>query len=246
MVRLNKGERLDYLFDKELQVIQSHDVFSFSIDAVLLAKFTYVPIQKGKIVDLCTGNGVIPLVLSRRSRAAITGVEIQERLYDMAVRSVAINNLEDQLSIIHGDLKDMPAQLGHGQYDLLTCNPPYFETSEVEELNVNRHYAIARHEIMCSLDDVIRVSSQLVKQKGKVALVHRPERLADLITTMRSYRIEPKRVQMIYPKRGKEANIVLIEGIKDGQAGMKVLPSLIVYGEDNQYTETFKEIYYGK
>lgn len=129
MVELKQDERLDYLLaEKDMRIIQSPNVFAFSLDAVLLSKFAYVPIKKGKILDLCTGNGVIPLLLSRRTRATITGVELQERIYDMAVRSVAVNGLQDQIEIIQGDLKDMPETLGHGKFDVVTCNPPYFPT----------------------------------------------------------------------------------------------------------------------
>ncbi|MCM3006892.1 tRNA1(Val) (adenine(37)-N6)-methyltransferase [Priestia koreensis] len=246
MVYLYEDERLDYLLAEEnLRIIQSPSVFSFSLDAVLLARFAYVPVRKGNIVDLCTGNGVVPLFLSTRSKAAITGVEIQERLWGMATRSVAYNGLENQLTMIHDDLKNAPERLGYGKFDVVTCNPPYFPTPKKEEQNLNEHYAIARHEIHCTLEDVIRVSSQLVKQSGKVALVHRPGRLLDIVTLMRKYRIEPKRLQFIYPKENKEANTILIEGIKDGQPDLKVLPPLVVYNENNEYTKEVKQILYG-
>ncbi|MDT2048759.1 SAM-dependent methyltransferase [Priestia aryabhattai] len=246
MVQLYEDERLDYLLaDESMRIIQSHSVFSFSLDAVLLSNFAYVPIKKGNIIDLCTGNGVIPLFLSKRTNAKITGVEIQERLSSMATRSVDYNNLSNQINVVLGDLKDMPQKLGHGKYDVVTCNPPYFPTPKVDEQNKNEHYAIARHEIHCNLEDVIRVSSQLVKQGGKVSLVHRPGRLVDIITLMRAYRLEPKRLQFIYPKKNKEANTILIEGIKDGNADLKILPPLVVYKEDNEYTNELKEILYG-
>src|SRR5699024_10371730 len=163
MVSLIGDERLDYLLAEELRIIQSPTVFSFSLDAVLLANFSYVPIQKGKIIDLCSGNGVIPLLLSTRTKANITGVEIQGRLYGMATRSIEYNELNQQITMIHGDIKEMPAQLGYDQYDIVTCNPPYFQSATTEIMNENEHLAIARHEILCNLDDVIRVSSQLLR-----------------------------------------------------------------------------------
>jgi tRNA1(Val) A37 N6-methylase TrmN6 len=246
MERLYDDERLDYLLGEELRIIQSPSVFSFSLDAVLLAKFAYMPISKGKILDLCTGNAVIPLLLSTRTKAQITGVEIQERLYKMGIRSVAYNKLEERINLVHGDLKEMPQTLGFHQYDVVTCNPPYFEVSQTSEKNPNEHLAIARHEIMCTLEDVVRVSSQLVKQGGKIAFVHRPERLLDIVTLMREYKIEPKRVQLVYPKRNKEANTLLIEGIKDGNKGLKVLPPLVVYEENNEYTKELQHILYGE
>jgi len=245
MVQLLHDERLHHLLAEYLRIIQSPSVFAFSLDTVLLARFVYVPIQKGKIIDLCTGNGVIPLLLSRRSKAEITGVEIQERIYDMARRSIQYNELSNQLSVIHGDIKDMPEKLGHGKYDVVTCNPPYFPTPNPDEINKNEHLAIARHEIYCTLEDCIRVSSQLVRQGGKVAFVHRPGRLMDILTLMRQYRIEPKRLQFIHPRFGKEANTILVEGIKDGNADLKILPPLYVYDESNEYTKEIRTILYG-
>lgn len=244
-MELKGDERLDYLLAEKLRIIQSPTVFSFSLDAVLLARFAYMPIQKGKIIDLCSGNGVIPLFLSARTKGQIIGVEIQERLYDMALRSVEYNQLTNQINMIHGDIKDMPDRLGFGSFDVVTCNPPYFVTDNQSEQNENEHLAIARHEIHCTLEDAIRTSSQLVRQGGKVAFVHRPGRLLDMVTLMRAYRLEPKRIQLVYPKQGKEANILLVEAIKDGRADLKVLPPLIVYKENNEYTDEVKEILYG-
>ncbi|GER71679.1 hypothetical protein BpJC7_29820 [Weizmannia acidilactici] len=246
MVKLLGDERLDYLLAENLRIVQSPSVFAFSLDAVLLSKFAYLPIQKGKVLDLCTGNGVIPLLLSTRTKAEITGVEIQERLYDMATRSIAYNGLEGQIRLIHGDLKDMPAVLGYGKFDVVTCNPPYFPSQTKAIQNENEHLAIARHEIYCTLEDVVRVSSQMLKQGGKAAFVHRPGRLVDLITLMKKYRLEPKRLRLVYPKAGKEANTILMEGIKDGKPDLKILPPLVVYKENNEYTEEVEEILYGK
>jgi tRNA1(Val) A37 N6-methylase TrmN6 len=148
--------------------------------------------------------------------------------------------------MIHGDIKEMPKQLGYGKFDVITCNPPYFITPKKEEINLNEHLAIARHEIHCTLEDAVKVSSQLVKQGGKVAFVHRPGRFIDLITLMRMYRLEPKRIQFIYPKAGKEANTVLVEAIKDGNPDLKILPPLIVYNEKDEYTPELREILYGE
>jgi len=245
LVQLVGDERLDYLLAEKLKIIQSPTVFSFSLDAVLLANFATIPIAKGKIVDLCSGNGVIPLFLSLRTRASITGVEIQERLYDMACRSVVYNNLEEKIKMVNGDIKDAPTQLGFEKYDVVTCNPPYFQTDTVEERNINEHLAIARHEILCTLEDAIRSASQLAKQGGKVSFVHRPGRLLDIITLMRAYRLEPKRIRFVYPKEGKEANILLVEGIKDGKPDLKILPPLYVYKGLNEYTEEMSRILYG-
>lgn len=245
MIDLYGDERLDYLLAENLRIIQSPSVFAFSLDAVLLARFAYLPIQKGKVIDLCTGNGVVPLLLSNKTKADITGVEIQERLYEMAARSIAYNGLEERLKMIHGDLKDMPELLGHGKFDVVTCNPPYFLSPSKDVINENEHLAIARHEILCTLEDVIRVSSQLLRQGGKAAFVHRPERLMDILTLMRQYRLEPKKLRFVYPKAGKEANTILVEGSKNGNSGLKTLPPLFVYDHNGEYTTEVREILYG-
>ncbi|RSK25468.1 tRNA1(Val) (adenine(37)-N6)-methyltransferase [Bacillus sp. HMF5848] len=245
MIELKGDERLDYLLAEDLRIIQSPSVFAFSLDAVLLARFAYVPLQRGKIIDLCTGNGVVPLLLSTRTKVDIIGVEIQERLYDMAQRSIEYNNLQERIRYIHDDLNNMPSVLGQEKYDVVTCNPPYFATPKRDEINENEHLAIARHEIYCTLEDVVRVSSQLLKQGGKAAFVHRPGRLLDIVQYMRKYRLEPKRLQFVYPKQGKDANTILIEGMKDGKADLKVLPPLFVYDNNNEYTPDVRRILYG-
>ncbi|NPC94929.1 tRNA1(Val) (adenine(37)-N6)-methyltransferase [Bacillus sp. WMMC1349] len=245
MIQLRDDERLDDVLAEDLKIVQSPTVFAFSLDAVLLSKFTYVPIQKGNIIDLCTGNGIVPLLLSTRSKATITGVEIQERLYDMAQRSVAYNCLEQQIQFIKDDLKHMPKVLGYHKADVVTCNPPYFKTPQKTEQNLNEHLAIARHEIYCTLEDVVQVSSQLLKQGGKMALVHRPGRLLEIFELMREYQIEPKRVQFVYPKHDKEANTILVEGIKNGRPDLKILPPLFVYDKNSQYTKEIRKILYG-
>ncbi|MBU8881432.1 tRNA1(Val) (adenine(37)-N6)-methyltransferase [Bacillus sp. FJAT-29790] len=243
---LKGDERLDYLLAEELRIIQSPSVFSFSLDAVLLARFVYMPVQKGNVIDLCSGNGVIPLFLSARTKGSITGVEIQERLFDMAERSIEYNQLQNRLHMIHGDIKEMPKKLGYGKFDVVTCNPPYFPTPSSEEINENEHLAIARHEILCTLEDAIKAASQLVRQGGKVAFVHRPGRFLDIMTLMRKYNLEPKKIQFVYPKARKEANTLLIEATKYGNPDLKILPPLIVYNEGNEYTQEIKEILYGK
>lgn len=246
MVLLKGDERLDYLLAEDLRIIQSPSVFSFSLDAVLLARFVYVPIQKGNLIDLCSGNGVIPLFLSARTKGNIIGVEIQERLFDMAQRSINYNQLDKRISMIHGDIKEMPKRLGYGKFDVVTCNPPYFPTPSPEEMNENEHLAIARHEILCTLEDAIKAASDLVRQGGKVAFVHRPGRFLDIMTLMRKYKLEPKKVQFVYPKQGKEANTLLIEATKHGNPDLKILPPLFVYDQQNEYTREIKEILYGK
>jgi tRNA1(Val) A37 N6-methylase TrmN6 len=243
-VEMKPGERVDDLLTHELKIIQSDEVFSFSMDAVLLSRFCTAP-ASGRIVDLCTGNGVIPLLLTTRSRAHITGVEIQERLADMAARNAVLNQLEERIRIVQGDLKEAHLTLGHGGHDLVTVNPPYLPVVAGEQ-NLNQHIAAARHELYCTLEDVVLACSRLVKAGGKVAMVHRPGRLVDILTIMRKYRLEPKRLRFVHPREGAEANMVLIEAIRDGKPDLRLLPPLIVYKNQAEYCDELLEIYYGK
>ncbi|AQQ51703.1 tRNA1(Val) (adenine(37)-N6)-methyltransferase [Planococcus lenghuensis] len=243
---LKQDERLDYLLAEELRIIQSPSVFSFSLDAVLLARFASIPFKRGTIIDLCTGNGAIPLFLSARSESRIIGVELQERLADMATRSVTYNQLDQQIDIIRGDVKEAPSLLGYEKFDTVTCNPPYFPAHELSDRNISEYHAIARHELHLTLDEAVCAASQLLKQRGKAAFVHRADRLMDMLEAMRRNRLEPKRLRLVHPKAGKEANTLLIEGTKDGKAALKILPPLIVYNADNEYTEEVRELLYGK
>lgn len=247
MVKLFEDERLDRLYaEGEMKIIQSSSVFSFSLDAVLLAHFAKVPRKKGKILDLCTGNGVIPLMLAKKSKAKIIGVDIQGRLVDMAQRSVTYNQLDEQITIFHEDLKNLQPLLGQGQFDAITCNPPYFPTKTEHERNQNRFLMIARHEIYCTLEDVLKACKLHVRPGGKVTLVHRPGRLIDIITLSREYQLEPKRIQFVHPKEGKEANMLLIECIRDGKPDVKILPPFYVYEANGTYTKEAKAVIYGR
>jgi tRNA1(Val) A37 N6-methylase TrmN6 len=237
-------ERIDDLMTHQLKIIQSDDVFSFSLDAVLLARFCTVP-NRGKIIDLCTGNAVIPLLLSTRSNAVIYGLEIQERLADMARRSIALNQLEAQIKIDHGDLKQAHERYGYGQFDLVTVNPPYLPI-EAGVQNLNAHFAAARHEIHCNLVEVVSACAKLVRAGGKVAMVHRPSRLTDIMVLMREYRLEPKRIRFVHPRIDEEANMVLIEAIKDGKPEVRLLPPVIAFKNKTDYSDELMQIFYGK
>ncbi|MNH91684.1 tRNA1(Val) (adenine(37)-N6)-methyltransferase [compost metagenome] len=236
-------ERVDDLLTHDLHIIQSDEVFSFSMDAVLLARFASVP-KYGRVLDLCTGNGVVPLLLTTRTEAQIEGVEIQERLADMADRSVRMNGLEDRIKIRLGDLRDLVSETGHGAYDAITVNPPYMPL-RAGEIKLNTHQAIARHEIHCSLEEVIQASMRLLRNGGKVTMVHKPQRLGEIISLLRQYRLEPKLIRFVHPRKHMEANIVLIEALRDGKPDMRILPPLIVYQEDGQYCPEIMDIYYG-
>lgn len=238
------GERIDDLLTYELKIIQSSDVFSFSLDAVLLARFAGVP-PRGRVLDLCTGNGVVPLLLTTRTNAAIDGVEIQPRLADMAERSVKLNGLEERIRILEADLKTLGLKDGESPYDAVTVNPPYMpvHTGDHKE---NPHQAMARHEIGCTLEDVAAAASRLVRRGGRVSMVHRPTRLAEIIDALRRHRLEPKRIRFVHPRIGAEANMVLIDAMKEGRPEVRTLPPLIVYGgEGRTYTQELLDVFYG-
>ncbi|XEC97786.1 tRNA1(Val) (adenine(37)-N6)-methyltransferase [Paenibacillus tarimensis] len=241
---LQPGERIDDLLTHDLRIIQSEEVFSFSMDAVLLARFVSLP-QRGRLLDLCTGNGVIPLLMTTRTKALIDGVEIQPRLADMAKRSVMMNGLSEKIAIMEGDLRTFHMTKGYGVYDVVTVNPPYMPANTGDK-NVNEYVAIARHEIYCTLEEVTAACSRLVRTGGRVAMVHRPGRLADLIDAMRRVRLEPKRVRFVHPYADREANMVLIEAIRDGKPDLRLLPPLIVYNEQMEYSMEVMDIYYGQ
>lgn len=245
-VHLYPNERIDQLYADAIQIIQSSEVFSFSLDAVLLANFPQLP-KKGQIVDLCAGNGAVSLFMSQKTPATITQVELQTRLCDMAKRSVQLNQKENQIKVIQADLKDAPKLIGHDCIDLIVCNPPYFKDLPTNHKNPNPHLAIARHEIHTNLETVIQTSAKLLKMNGRLALVHRPERFLEIIEVMQKYHIMPKRIQFVYPKADRPANILLIEGILHGkQDGLKILPPIYTYDENNQYSPMVQRMLYGE
>lgn len=241
---LHPSERLDDLLTHDLQIIQSDEVFSFSMDAVLLARFAGIP-KRGKILDICTGNGVIPILLTTRTKASIDAVEIQPRLAEMARRSVQLNQLDEQIQIYEGDVRNFAEQIGYGKYDAITVNPPYMPLNG-SDIKLSIHQATARHELNGTLEDMIKACMHLVRTGGKVSMVHKPQRIGEIITLMRKYRLEPKRIRMVHPRIDKEANMVLIEALRDGKPDVRMLPPLIVYNEEGQYCEEIMNIYYGE
>ena len=242
---LKPSERIDDLVTQNLKIIQSGDVFRFSLDAVLLARFCTVP-AAGRIADLCSGNGVIPLLLTTRTGAHITGVEIQERLWDMAVRSAKLNGLEDRVAFVCRDLREWAMERAqHQAFDLVTVNPPWMPVP-AGDLNMNEHRAIARHEVMGTLEDIVAAAARIVRSGGRVAMIHRPGRFADIVTLMRRFRLEPKRVRFVHPRSDADANMVLVEAVRDGKPDMRLLPPLIVYNENREYTTELLEVFYGR
>ena len=243
---LKEGERIDQLFSTDVKIIQNREVFSYSIDSVLLSRFPKIP-SRGLIVDLCSGNGAVGLFASTRTKAPIIEVEIQERLADMAERSIQLNDLGEQVQMINDDLKNLLNHVPRTGVDLILCNPPYFKVSETSKKNLSEHYLLARHEITTNLEEICDTARHALKSNGRLALVHRPDRFLDIIDTLRQYNLAPKRIQFVYPKVGKDANLLLVEAIKDGSTdGLKILPPLFVHKENGDYTDEIFEIYYGK
>ena len=244
---LKNGERIDQLFSTDVKIIQNKEVFSYSIDSVLLSRFPKIP-KKGLIVDLCSGNGAVGLFASTRTEAPITLVELQERLADMAQRSIELNELTDRMSVINDNLNQALNHLHTSSTDLIFCNPPYFKVDSTDShLNESQHYTLARHELTTNLDEIFEISKKLLKTNGHIAMVHRPERFLEIVDKMRANNLQPKWIQFVYPKANQPANILLIDAIKDGKEGGEIfLPPLIVHNDDGTYTDEIDEIYYGK
>ena len=231
----------DLLGYEGLKIYQNPEMFSFSIDSMILGYFATINKKTNKIIDLCTGNAPIPLYLTLRTKAHITGIEIQKKVYELAVKSVKINNKENDITLLNEDLKGVSERLNQ-KFDLVTCNPPYFKYIESSNINKSEYKTIARHEVLVTLEDCILEASKLLNTGGYFAMVHRPDRLVEIFEVMKKYKIEPKRLQFIYPKVDSEPNHILIEGIKDGKEGLKVLKPLIVY-ENGKWSKEILEIY---
>lgn len=241
-VKLKENERIDDLERNDLKIIQDPDRFCFGMDAVLLSGF--VKVKAGsKVLDMGTGTGIIPILLSAKTEASyIAALEIQEESADMARRSVLLNNLSDKINIVTGDIKEASSLFEKASFDAVTCNPPYM-IGEHGLKNPDDAMAIARHEVLCTFDDVARESSKLLKSGGKLFLVHRPFRLAEIFDTLMKYKLEPKRMQLVYPFVDKEPNMVLIEAVRSGKSRMTVEKPLIIYKQPGVYTEDIINIY---
>ena len=227
---LMENERLDDLQRNGLKIIQKTDGFCFGMDAVLLSGFASVKPGE-RALDLGTGTGIIPLLLSAKTKGDhFTGLEIQTEIMKMAQRSVALNGLEKKIDIIQGDIKEASRIFGAASFDVVTTNPPYM-TAQHGLTNLHEAKTIARHEVLCNLEDIIRESARLLVPGGRFYMVHRPFRLAEIISLMVQYRIEPKRMRLVYPYVDREPNMVLIEGLRGGKSRMTVEKPLIVYKE---------------
>lgn len=244
---LKAGERLDGLPSQGVSIIQNPDMFSYSLDAVLLAYFAN-PNKKGRglTVDLGAGTGAVGLFYAKKVTGEVRLVEIQEDLAKMAARSVVLNDMDDRVSVVHSDMKDVFGQVKPGSVDTVLCNPPYFPVKETTKQNEDEHYQIARHEVAIDLPALAQVANKLLKNKGKFFMVHRPERLGDIFAALSDRGLEVKHVQFVYGKADREANMVLVEAIKQGRpGGVKILPPIVAYTDQNDYTKQVEEILYG-
>ena len=241
-IELKENERLDDLQRNGLQIIQKTDGFCFGMDAVLLSGFASVKPGE-RALDLGTGTGIIPLLLSAKTKGDhFTGLEIQTEIMKMAQRSVALNGLEKKIDIIQGDIKEASRIFGAASFDVVTSNPPYMNDAHGLK-NPGDVKAISRHEVLCTLEDVVREGTKALKPGGRFYMVHRPHRLAEIITVMRQYKLEPKRMKFVHPFADKDANMVLIEAVRGGGAWLKLEPPVIVYKEPGVYTDEIYEIY---
>jgi methyltransferase (ubiE/COQ5 family) len=224
-------------------IFQDDEAFLFSLDSVILANFVSIRLTDKNIVDLCSGNAPIPMLLSFRTKANILGVELQKYIYDLGYESIISNKMDKQISFVNYDIKNLVDEKYEGKYDVVTCNPPYFKYKEGSLINQNKNKMIARHEVCTNLEEVIKISSYILKTNGTMALVHRPERLMEILFLMRKYNIEPKKMRFVYPKEDRDANMVLIEGSKNGKIGLRMLAPLIIYNNNGDYTEEVRKMF---
>lgn len=227
----------DLVYFDNLKIVQNKKYFNFSLDSILLPNFVELTPNVKKIIDFCTGNAPVPLVLSTMTDSNIIGIEVQKEIYDLALESVKINNLENRIKIINDDVNNLFNLYETDSFDLITCNPPYFKYSEESLVNEENIKTIARHEKLLKLEDIFRVAKKLLKNGASICMVHRTDRLIEIINEMQKNNIEPKRIRFIYPKCGSDSNLVLIEGKKNGKTGLKLLSPLIVHNEDGSYTD---------
>lgn len=239
---MNDDERIDDLQRDGYRIIQNKNSFCFGMDAVLLSSFAKAE-EGERVLDLGTGNGVIPILMQAKNPGAFfAGLEIQEVSADLAKRSVEINGISEYVNIVQGDIKEASAIFGGASFNVVTTNPPYMNENH-GIVNPDSAKAIARHELLCTLEDVVREASKCLKMRGRFYMVHRPQRLVEIFDTMTRYHLEPKRMRMVHPHADKEANMVLIEAVKGGRTLLRTEQPLIVYNDDGTYTQKLLEMY---
>lgn len=225
-----------------LKIVQNSNYFNFSLESVMIPRFCVLK-NNMKIIDFCTGNAPIPMILSTLIDSNIIGVELQKEIYNLAVQSIKINNLEDRITLLNMNVLDIFNVYETDSFDLITCNPPYFKVNEFSNLNNNMIKSIARHEIEIKLEDICRISKKLLKNNGSLVLVHRTDRLSETINLLLKYNLQPKRIRFLYPKEQENSNLVLIDARKNGKIGLKVLPPLICHNMDGSYTKEVLDMF---
>ena len=224
-------------------IYQDDDYFLFSLDSLLLANFVTIKYSDKKIIDFCTGNAPIPMFLSFRTKARIFGVEIQKYIYQLGYDSIVENNLSKQIELLNMNVNQLNNVFEAESFDVVTCNPPYFKFNNGSLLNEELGKSMARHEITIKLEDIVKMASFMLKNGGTFAMVHRPDRLIEIINVMQKYHIEPKKMRLVYPKDGKQANMLLIEGVKNGKSGLKFECPLIIHNENGEYVDEIKKMF---
>ncbi len=232
------------LLDYNMVIYQDDDWFQFSLDSVLLAHFVTLNFRCKKIIDLASGNAPIPMLLTTRTNAMIDAIELQECIYNLGLESIQENGLESKIHFVCGDVRNISDYFERDIYDTVICNPPYFNTNNSLFFNANEIKRVARHEITLSIDDVLKSAFYLLKNGGNFAMVHTTSRFVSILDVMKKYHLEPKRVQFIYPKVGKNSDLFLVEATKNGKPGMKVLPSLVIHNEDGSYMEEIRKLFH--
>ena len=242
-MNIENNERVDSL-SKNYKIIQLKDYYSMSTDSYLLAHFSNVPKKSSKkILDLCSGNGAISLLLREKTNANITMLDIQHKLIELAKKSVSYNNL-DNFSFVTCDLKNVKEVFNPATFDYIVCNPPYFKVEDMPKTKIKNNHSISRHEILCTLEDVFCAMKYLLKQNGKFSLVHRPNRLLDIFTLAKFNNLAIKKIRFVYSKKtSKDSIIVLVEGGVSAVSDTKIEQPLYIYEEDNTYTKDMREVY---
>lgn len=228
---------------KNLKIFQSTEFFSFSLDSIILANYTNIRLNDNKIIDFCSGNAVVPLILSKRCDKKIEALEIQEKLYKLGLQSIEYNKLTDRIKIYNEDvIRFSNKSLNQNQYDLVLCNPPYFINTEKSRKNLSYEKSVARHEILINLNEVCSCAKKVLKDNGVFSLIHRTDRLIEILDKLKQNNLEPKRIKFVYEKEGCESNLVLIQSTKNGKVGLKIDSPLFLYNEDGSLTSEYKKL----
>ena len=242
-VEIKENERIDDLEYKGLKIIQNNKGFCFGIDSVLLSDFAKEIRNEAKVLDLGTGTGILSILLSEKTKSKkIYGIEIQEKIFDMAKRSVKLNNLENKIEIINENIKNIPNILEINSFDSIVTNPPYKKIN-TGKINDEEYKLISRHEITADLSDFIKISFKMLKDKGTIYMVHRPERLVDILTKLRENKLEPKKIRFIYSSHNQEPKLVLIKAVKNAREFLTIEKPLFIYDENGNYTQEILKIY---